>query len=112
MEEPRVFAVRDVARGLANHVAKLDAVWVEGQVTEISRRPGASTVFMTLRDTAADCSLSITMPVARYDALAEPPADGGRVIVHAKPDFFLARGRLTLAVLELRAVGIGALLAR
>ena len=39
-------------------------------------------------------------------------ADGNRVIVHGKPSFFLGRGTLSLRVDEIRAVGIGELLAR
>ena len=39
-------------------------------------------------------------------------AEGARVIVHGKPSFFLGRGTLSLRVDEIRAVGLGELLAR
>lgn len=43
----------------------------------------------------------------------EPPlTDGSRIVVHGKPDFFVGRGTLSLRVDEIRAVGIGELLAR
>jgi exodeoxyribonuclease VII large subunit len=43
--------------------------------------------------------------------LDPPLAEGQRVIVHARPDFWTARGALSLRAREVRAVGIGALLA-
>ena len=36
------------------------AVWVEGQVAQLSRRPGAGLAFVTLRDTEADMSVTVT----------------------------------------------------
>jgi len=38
--------------------------------------------------------------------------EGSRVIVHGRPTFYLNRGTLSLRVDEIRAVGIGQLLAR
>jgi exodeoxyribonuclease VII large subunit len=35
--------VRTVARSLAEWIDKLGRVWVEGQVTQVSKRPGPST---------------------------------------------------------------------
>ena len=44
---------------------------------------------------------------------ADPaPGEGARVVVWAKPDFNIARGSFSLAATEIRAVGIGELLAR
>ena len=39
-------------------------------------------------------------------------ADGARVVIHAKPDFWVNRGSFSLAAVEVRAVGLGELLAR
>ena len=104
--------VRTVARAIGDWVGRLGRVWIEGQVTEISRRPGAATVFVTLRDPAADVSLRLTCPRPVCDAVLPPLADGARVVVWAKPDFYLARGTLTLTAYEFRPVGVGELLAR
>jgi exodeoxyribonuclease VII large subunit len=102
--------VRTVARSIAEWVSRLGRVWVEGQVTQLSRRPG--TVFLTLRDPVADVSLSVTCARAVCDAVAPPLAEGARVAVWAKPDFYLSRGTLSLQAVEIRPVGIGELLAR
>jgi len=102
--------VRTVARHIGEWVARLGRVWVEGQVTEISKRPG--TVFLTLRDPVADVSLRLTCPRGVCEAVVPPLTDGARVVVHAKPDFYLSRGSLSLTAYEIRPVGVGELLAR
>ena len=102
--------VRTVARHISEWVSRLGKVWVEGQVTEVSKRPG--TVFLTLRDPVADVSLRLTCSRGVCDAVVPPLADGARVVVHAKPDFYLSRGTLSLVAYEIRPVGVGELLAR
>jgi exodeoxyribonuclease VII large subunit len=93
-------------------VHRLGAVWVEGQVTQISARPGAGTSFLTLRDPSADISLTLTCSSTLLRSVDPPLTDGSRVVVHGKPTFFAGRGTLSLRVDEIRAVGIGELLAR
>jgi exodeoxyribonuclease VII large subunit len=104
--------VRTVARGIAEWVGRLGRVWVEGQVTEINRRGGQSRCFFVLRDTAADMSLQVSCPRRLLDDLAPPLADGARVVVWAKPDFWVGRGSLSMTAYDVRPVGVGALLAR
>jgi exodeoxyribonuclease VII large subunit len=108
-EQP--WPVRTVARKIAEWVDRLGAVWVEGQLAQVTARPGTGTAFLVLRDPAADVSLQLTAPVGLVRG-NPAVADGNRVIVHGKPSFFLGRGTLSLRVDEIRAVGIGELLAR
>lgn len=100
--------VRTVARLIGDWVNRLGRVWVEGQITQIGRSPG--TVFLTLRDPVADVSLSVTCPRAVAEAL--PLEEGSRVVIDAKPGFYLTRGTLSLVAHEIRPVGVGELLAR
>ncbi|MFI5614745.1 exodeoxyribonuclease VII large subunit [Amycolatopsis sp. NPDC051903] len=104
--------VRTVARKIGDWIHRLGAVWVEGQVTQINARPGTQTAFLTLRDPSADVSMSVTAPMWLVRELGTPLREGDRVIVHAKPSFFFGRGTLSLRADEIRAVGIGELLAR
>jgi exodeoxyribonuclease VII large subunit len=97
---------------MAQWIARLGAVWVEGQVTQVTRRPGQRTAFLTLRDPSADISLPVTCSVAIIDALPGGLQDGAHVVVHAKPSFYATRGSLSLAADEIRPVGVGELLAR
>lgn len=101
--------MRTVARKIGDWVNQLGAVWVDGEIAQLTRRPGTRTAFLVLRDTAADVSLSVTCAI---DALDPTIRDGARVVVLGKPDFFLARGTLSLRAREIRPLGVGALLAR
>jgi exodeoxyribonuclease VII large subunit len=104
--------VRTVARAIGEWISRLGRIWVEGQITQISRRPGATVVFLTLRDPVAEVSLQVTCRRDVIDACNPPLADGARVVVWAKPTFYLARGTLSLEAYDVRPVGLGELLAR
>lgn len=99
--------VRTVSRKIGEWIAKLGEVWVEGQVAQLSMRSG--TCFLVLRDTAADISVPVT---CRRDVLPEGLGEGTRVVLRARPDFYLGRGSLSLRAAEIRPVGVGELLAR
>lgn len=104
--------MRAVAIRVAGWIEKLGTVWVEGQLTELKMRPDSKTVFMVLRDPAADMSLSLTCP---RDLVRNAPvklAEGTQVVVRGKPNFYTGRGSFTLRVSDIRAVGVGELLAR
>jgi len=106
------FPVRAVAIRVAGWIDKLGTVWVEGQLAQITMRPDSKTVFMVLRDPAADMSLTVT---CSRDLVANAPvklAEGTQVVVCGKPSFFTGRGTFSLRLSEIRAVGIGELLAR
>ena len=104
--------VRVVAKSISDWIGRLGRVWVEGQVTQLNRRQGAATVFLPLRDPVADVSLSVTCTRAVCEAVQPPLVEGARVVVQAQPEFYLARGSLSLRALEIRPVGVGELLAR
>ncbi len=109
-EQP--WPVRVVSQKIGAWISKLGWVWVDGQVAQITRRPGTSTVFLTLRDPSADLSLTVTTNRDVLDLGAPNLTDGARIVVHAKPDFYPGRGTLSLRADEIRQVGIGELLAR
>jgi exodeoxyribonuclease VII large subunit len=102
--------VRVVAMKVAEWVSRLGEVWVEGQVTQVSRRPGAATAFLVLRDPAADVSIPVSCRREVLDGIAL--TDGARVVIRARTDYYIARGTLSLRATEVRPVGIGELLAR
>jgi exodeoxyribonuclease VII large subunit len=104
--------VRAVATRVAKWIDRLGAVWVEGQLTELNMRPDAKTVFMVLRDPAADMSLTVTCPRDLVRNSPIPLTEGTQVVVCGKPTFYTGRGSFSLRLSEIRAVGIGELLAR
>jgi exodeoxyribonuclease VII large subunit len=104
--------VRVVSQKIGAWIAKLGWVWVDGQIAQISRRPGAQVVFLTLRDPAADLSLTVTTNRDVLDLGAPNLSEGARVVLHAKPEYYPGRGTLSLRADEIRQVGVGELLAR
>lgn len=101
--------VRVVAQKIGAWIARLGEIWVEGQVAQLVRRPGVATQFLTLRDTDANISLSVT---CARGVLPDDIAEGARIVLRARPDFYLERGALSLRATEVRQVGLGELLAR
>jgi exodeoxyribonuclease VII large subunit len=102
--------VRTVLRLVGEWIGRLGRVWVEGQIAELSKR--GTTVYLTLRDPVAAVSVRVICTRQVFDAADPAPADGSRVVVWARPDFSMTRGSFSLTALEVRAVGIGDLLAR
>src|SRR5664279_4648267 len=90
-------------------ISRLGEVWIEGQIAQLTRRPGVSTQFLVLRDPDANISLTVTCPRA---ILPEQISEGSRVVLHARPDFYLERGTLSMRASDVRQVGLGELLAR
>lgn len=102
--------VRSISVKLQEWINRLGAVWIDGQITQVSRRPGMRTAWVTLRDVEVDMSLSVVTDTSVLDRVSPPIAEGQRVVVHAKPEFYPGRGQLQMRAREFRPVGRGALL--
>mgnify|MGYP001111554854 CR=1 FL=1 len=109
-EQP--WPVRVLSMKIQDYVERMSVTWVEGQVVQLTRRPGARTAYLTLRDPDVDMSLSCSVRVTALDAMATPLSQGARVVVQAKPSYWSQRGSLSMDVRQIRPVGIGELLAR
>lgn len=95
---------------IKGHIERMPPVWVEGQVLNLKR--WRDRVFLTLRDAEADASISVTLQASVIDALGDAVADGARVVINARPTWWVKGGTLQLDAREMRSVGIGELLAR
>ncbi|MCL8025779.1 exodeoxyribonuclease VII large subunit [Nocardioides bruguierae] len=104
--------VRQIANLMSGYIDRLGAVWVEGQVAQLSKRPGMNRVFLTLRDSVADLSVTVTCSRVTVDSLPTPLVEGASIVVYAKPSYYAPRGTLSLEAREIRMVGLGELLAR
>lgn len=95
---------------LRDYIARLNRVWIDGQVVEVSRRSG-SQVYLTVRDVEVDASVSVVLP-SQLDRGSRPPlAAGQRVLLLVHCEFWVRNGRLMLRASAIRPVGIGELLA-
>ncbi len=108
-EEP--LPVRAISEAIGDYLSKLGPVWIEGELSEVSIRPGAQMVFMRLRDTSADMSLSIMCHKSVLEAVNPLPANA-RVVMYSKVSWYAKSGSLSMSVKEIRQVGVGELLAR
>ncbi|MCG5430851.1 exodeoxyribonuclease VII large subunit [Mycobacterium sp. MYCO198283] len=104
------FPVRGVAMRVMKWIDRLGMVWVEGQIAELKVRQ--STAWLVLRDPAADMSVSASCPSGLVANAPVRLAEGTQVIVLGKPQFYTRNGSFSLRISEIRAVGVGELLAR
>ncbi|MDR1214684.1 MAG: exodeoxyribonuclease VII large subunit [Propionibacteriaceae bacterium] len=102
--------LREIVADVKGWVERLGSVWVSGQVIAINRKTGAIH-FLTLRDSSAEVSVSLTCPTAVLDA-AGPLREGMAVVALIKPAVWLGSGRLSFDCRDLRPVGQGRLLAQ
>lgn len=102
--------VRTVLQAVGGWIGKLGRIWVEGQITDLNARGG--TVYLTLRDPVANMSVRVVGPRPVFEAAGPAVTDGARVVIHAKPDFWINRGTFSLSAIEVKPVGVGELLAR
>ncbi len=104
--------VRVVSNLLHDYINRLSSIWIEGQVAQYRIRPGASVQFLTLRDTDAEFSLKVMVNSALIGAMDPPLVEGQRIIIYGRCDFWAKQGSLQVVTREIRAVGLGELLAQ
>lgn len=102
--------LRVVVGVLKDYIERTNAIWVEGQLIELSRRAGASTQFLTLRDKLAEVSVKISTTTAVLDA-AGPLVEGQLVAAWVHPTLWSRSGQLTFECRDIRPSGEGRLLA-
>src|SRR5207249_6892061 len=103
----KVYTVGAFNRGIADWLARLPTVWVEGEVTELRRHARWQSVFFTLKDPAEGACLGVTILRSRFDALRLELADGDRAHVLGRPDLYEAKGDFRLRALSIEPWGLG-----
>lgn len=102
--------VRRLNQILKEYIERLGQIWVEGEIAQINFKPSWKLSYITLRDTSADSSVSVTCSTAALRA--NPLNNGDRVVMLGKPAFYAGRGQFSLWATQWQPVGIGLLLAR
>ncbi len=102
--------VRRLNQMLKDYVERLGQIWVEGEIAQVNSKPSWKLSYLTLRDTSADNSVSVTCSTAALQA--NPLRQGDRVVINGKPAFYAGRAQFSLWATQWRPVGLGALLAR
>lgn len=107
-EQPQ--PLRVVSRAIADYLGRLGKVWVEGQITEL--KPRAQQAFLRVRDLEADVSTEVVTSVRIVKQVQPALTEGSRVVLQLQPEYWMSRGSLVMRASEIRAVGLGDLLAR
>jgi exodeoxyribonuclease VII large subunit len=105
--DKKVYTVAAFNRGVADWLARLPTVWVEGEVTELRRHERWQSVFFTLKDPADGACLGVSISRSRFDALRLELADGDRAHVLGRPELYEARGDFRLRALSIEPFGVG-----
>ena len=103
----KVYTVSAFNRGVADWLARLPTLWIEGEVTELKRQDRWQTVFFTLKDPNDGACLRVTMGRGRFDALKLRLENGRRVHVYGRPELFEAKGDFSLRALSIEHFGLG-----
>lgn len=103
----KVYTVASFNRGVADWIARLPTIWIEGEVTELRRHRGWANVFLTLKDPADGSCLPVSIPRGQFDALRLDVVDGERVHVYGRPELFAAKGEFKLRALTIERFGEG-----
>ena len=107
----KVYSVRAFNQGIGSWLGRLPSVWVDGEITELRRQERWQSVFFTLKDPESGASIAVQMQRGLFDALDLDLADGERVQVFGRAEFYEQRGELRLRALTIERVGLGAHLA-
>jgi exodeoxyribonuclease VII large subunit len=103
----KVFTVSAFNRGVAMHLARLPAVWVEGEVQELRRNDAWASVFLTLKDPKTAATLSVTIARRTYDRLALALEEGETVHVAGKAEIYEQKGELGFRATTIERIGVG-----
>ncbi len=103
-----VMSVSNVAQSMRTHINALPPVWIEGQLASWNVRNGHA--YAKLKDVTEDATISITVWRSVLESLPENFAQGDKVRVLAKPDYWIAGGTLSFSVKDMRHEGLGDIL--
>lgn len=103
-----VMSVSNVAQSMRTHINALPPVWIEGQLASWNIRNGHA--YAKLKDVTEDATISITVWRSVLESLTEQFAQGDKVRVLAKPDYWVAGGTLSFSVKDMRHEGLGDIL--
>lgn len=104
----RPWRVAELAEIMGGYIGKLGSVWIEGEITQWGSSGG--NVYGKLKDVEDDITISFNIWSSTRAKLTEPFAQGDRVIVRVKPNYWVKGGTLSFVVSEIRKAGIGELL--
>jgi exodeoxyribonuclease VII large subunit len=103
----KVFTVSAFNRGIALHLGRLPALWVEGEVTELRRNEAWANVFVTLKDPKTGATLAVTIARRTFDRLGLDLEEGETVHVAGRAEIYEQKGELGFRATTIERIGVG-----
>ena len=103
-------SVQKVSAMVGNYIDRLGEIWVEGQLTQVS--PSRGLTFLTLQDMESEVIVKLHSAPGILDSVVPKIEQGSRVIAQVKADWWPRKGTMQFKVRQIRAVGVGELMAR
>ncbi|OQX67958.1 MAG: exodeoxyribonuclease VII large subunit [Sorangiineae bacterium NIC37A_2] len=111
-EEPRIFRVAEVSRGLKQILEQRTAgLWVEGEIGGV-QRPGSGHVYFTIKDELEEAALDCVLYKREAMRFGRAIEEGARVVLRGRATLYAPRGRLQWVCDVVRPSGRGALLVK
>jgi len=111
--EERPAPVRVISEAIGEYIGRLGPIWIEGEIAELTSRPGTVMAFMRLKDPSVDMSISVTVPKALMKSVSADPLPPNALIkIFGKVSWYAPRGSVSVMARSIALVGQGELLAR
>ena len=86
-------------------------VWIEGELSQVNYRPGAGIMYMRLKDSVEDMSVSIHCYRNLFDTFKNLEQNA-KVKVKVRLSYWSKNGSISFLISEVEKVGVGDLLAK
>ena len=105
------YSVAAISQILKSKFEELPEVWIEGELSQVNYRPGAGIMYMRLKDSNEDMSVSIHCYRNLFDTFQNLDQNA-KIKVKVRLSYWAKNGSISFLVSEVEQVGVGDLLAK
>ena len=105
------YTVAAISQILKTKFEDLPEVWIEGELSQVNYRPGAGIMYMRLKDTDEDMSVSIHCYRNLFETF-QGLEQNAKIKVRVRLSYWAKNGSISFLVSDVEKVGVGDLLAK
>ena len=105
------YSVAAISQILKTKFEDLPEVWIEGELSQVNYRPGAGIMYMRLKDTDEDMSVSIHCYRNLFETF-QGLEQNAKIKVRVRLSYWAKNGSISFLVSDVEKVGVGDLLAK
>jgi exodeoxyribonuclease VII large subunit len=105
------YSVAAISELLKTRIESWPEVWIEGELSQVNYRPGAGIMYMRLKDSVEDMSVSIHCYRNLFDTFRNLEQNA-KVKVKVRLSYWSKNGSISFLISEVEKVGVGDLLAK